>query len=167
MRAVRKRKRMRPSVDPQPARELIEPLFRWLKLDDKARSFQAMRAFAEAAGPRIAARARAEALRGTILFVRVSSSAWAHELHALKHEIVDKLRRTPGGETVAELRFSVGPLDEAPAWESGSDPAALPEAPAPAPAPAELAQALGSVADVELQSELSRLYARGGRRSPT
>jgi hypothetical protein len=154
-------------VEPQPARELIEPLFHWLKLDERARQFRALRAFALAAGPRIAGRARAEALRGPILFVRVSSSAWAHELHALKHEILDKLRRTSGGEQVAELRFSVGPLADAPAWEVGPV-AAPPSEPEPAaPPPSELAQALGGVTDAELKDELSRLYARGGRRSPT
>jgi predicted nucleic acid-binding Zn ribbon protein len=95
-----KRRAARPSGAPRPSSELVEELFRRLKLDDAARSFRAVRAFARAAGPRIGAGARAERLRGATLYVRASTSAWTHHLHALKAQLLDKLRRTPGGEIV-------------------------------------------------------------------
>ena len=45
-----RRKNARPSTQPRPTRALIDGTFRWLKLDDNARSFRAMHAFAQVAG---------------------------------------------------------------------------------------------------------------------
>jgi hypothetical protein len=143
----------------------MDACFRWLNLDEPARAHRALRAFQRAAGPRIGARARAERLRGAILFVRVTSSAWAQELHVLKAQLLTKLQRTPGGEGVFDLRFTVGPIDDLPDWE------ALPVAPPPEESPgfrvpevpsAELAQAIANVQDAELREELSRLLLRDG-----
>jgi hypothetical protein len=154
---------VRPSVAPQPTAALVEQTFKWLRLDDTARSFRALEAFSRAAGPRIRERARAERLRGAILYVRVASAAWSHELHALKSELLQKLQRTPGGEGVEDLRFSVGPLGEVPSWERG--PRSQAEEP-PRPRVAdEIARAMGGVTDDDLREQLTRLYARLGSRS--
>src|SRR5579859_3662561 len=107
----------RPRSPPQPVAQLVDPVFRSLKLDETARSFRAQRAFAQAAGPRLRRVARAEKLRGKTLYVRVSSSAWSQELHAFIAPLLDKIRRTPGGEAVEDLRFTVGPFDDLPDWE--------------------------------------------------
>jgi hypothetical protein len=153
---------------------LVDPLFRWLKLDETARQFRALRAFSEAAGPRIGARARAERLRGGTLYVRVSTAAWSHQLHALKSTLIEKLHATPGGEPVEDLRFSVGPLDEVPDWASPSPPSpteatssrTLTKPPSRPPAD-EIVRAMGEVVDDELREELTRLYARlGSRKRP-
>jgi len=154
-----KRRGARPSARPEATSTVLDGVLRSLNLDDTARGFRAMRAFALAAGPGLRGRARAEKVRGSILFVRVTSSAWAHELHTLKAPLLDKLRRTVGGESIADLRFSVGPLDELPDF---TVPPAAPEAPrpaAPAPAPLlpELERAVGQVRDGELRDEISRL----------
>jgi hypothetical protein len=168
----RKRRGVRPSVQPCASSSLIDDVFARLKLDETARSFRAVRAFARAAGPRISSHARAERLRGAVLYVRVSSSAWAHEMHALKEQLVDKLRRTAGGEDVRDLRFSVGPLDELPGWdEARRDDRRAPTAGETASQmaqemAAEVAGALAGVGDAELRQELSRLYARLGARRP-
>jgi Dna[CI] antecedent, DciA len=162
----RMKRAARKSVRPEPAAELLDPLFRALKLDEAARSFRAARAFAVAAGPRIRAIARAERLRGTTLHVRVATSAWSHELHALKAQLVDKLRRTPGGQPIEDLRFSVGPLDELPDWEApraGAAAAAPPPAPADTPLDAELARALESVRDPELRADLAAVLIKAPR----
>jgi hypothetical protein len=158
----RKRKGVRPSVQPQPTHQLIDDVFRWLKLDEPARAYRALRAFQRAAGPRITSRARAERLRGSILFVRVTSSAWSQELHVLKEQLVSKLQRTPGGEIIQDLRFTVGPLDDLPDWD------ALPAAQSVVPEtsqerqdlPPSLAEAVANVKDPELREELSRLLLR-------
>jgi predicted nucleic acid-binding Zn ribbon protein len=137
----RPRRHTRPSTQPEQMSALVEPLFRWLKLDDAARGFRASRAFSRAAGPRIRAVARAEKLRGATLYVRVQTSAWSHELHALKAQLVEKLRKTPGGEGVEELRFNVEPLEE-------------------------LRRAVAEIADPELRAELSLLCAKLPRSRP-
>ena|SRR2546423_8221172 len=144
----------------------MDGTFRWLKIDEHARSFRAMHAFAQVAGARIGAHARGERLRGSILYVRCDSSAWTQHLHVMKESLLERLHKTPGGEGVAELRFNVGPLDEVAGWDL---PAAATEAAAPAaPAalPEEVARALGSVEDPELRDELARLYGKLGARTP-
>src|SRR6202012_4943119 len=119
-----------------------------------------MRAFSIAAGPRIGEHVRGERLRGSILYLRCDSSAWAQHLHMLKSSLLERLQRTPGGEGVADLRANVGPLDEVVGWEAPV-PGAAGEAPAaPVEPPAEVAQALDGVADPELRAELARLYGK-------
>ena len=160
-----RRKGTRPSTQPRPTRALMDGTFRWLKLDDNARSFRAMHAFSVVAGARIGAHARGERLRGSILYVRCDSSAWTQHLHVMKEQLLERLHKTPGGEDIAELRFNVGPLDEVAGWELPTPPpVAANEPEAPAELPAEIARALGSVEDPQLRDELARLYGKFGAR---
>ena len=169
---ARKKRAVRPSGPPLPFRALVDDLFVWLKLDEPARAFRALRAFSRAAGPRIRERARAERLRGSTLYVRVSSSGWSQELHTLKSPLLAKLRRTPGGESVEDLRFTVGPLDELPDWDAVPEPVAPdPSLPKPSkivdePMGVELAQAVEEVRDPELREALIRLLARPSSKAP-
>ncbi len=154
-----RRAHKRPSTPPETIVRTMGGLWSWLNLGDDARGYRAMRAFSRAAGARIQKVARAEKLRGATLYIRVVSSAWSHELHALKGELLEKLRRTPGGEGVEELRFSVGPLDEAPDWNAPAPPEPKrPRRPAPPPPPVEeMRRVAEGVADPELREALSRL----------
>jgi Dna[CI] antecedent, DciA len=161
-----KKKGTRPSTQPRPTSQLLDGTFRWLKLDEHARSFRAMRAFALAAGARIGEHARAERLRGSILYVRCDSSAWTQHLHVMKATLLERLHKTPGGDCVQEIRFNVGPLDEVAGWDAPAPAAA--EAPATTHAlSAEVARALGDVADPELRAHLTRLYGKLGARGAT
>jgi hypothetical protein len=153
-------------VQPRRAADLLDGTFRWLKLDETARTFRALEGFSRAAGPRIRAHARAERMRGGILYVRVASAAWSHELSALKAQLLAKLQRTPGCEDIRDLRFNVGPLDEVPGWPGAAPPQTEVE-PAVRAADPELTRAIGGVPDTELRESLSRLFARSGpRRRP-
>jgi predicted nucleic acid-binding Zn ribbon protein len=166
----RRRKDARPSVQPRPASQLLDGTFRRLKLDEAARSFRAMRAFAlaVAANTRIGEHARAERLRGSILYVRCDSSSWTQHLHVMKTQLLECIHKTPGGEEVQELRFNVGPLDEVADWESPAR-AVVEIEPEAHELPAEVARALGDVTDEELREHLVRLYGKLGatKRSPT
>jgi Dna[CI] antecedent, DciA len=159
-----RKKGQRPSTQPRPTSQLLDGTFRWLKLDDSAASFRAMRAFFIAAGPRIGEHARAERLRGSILYVRCDSSSWTQHLHMLKASILERLHKTSGGEGINELRFNVGPLDEVAGWEP--PPASPPPEPEAAPhaLPDELAHALDDVDDPELRAHLTHLYGKLGSR---
>lgn len=157
----------RPSVKPQPASLVVDQLFRSLKLDEPARGYRACKAFQRAAGARILQSARAERMKGAILYVRVSSSAWAQNLSLMREQIVAKLQRTPGGEGVNDLRFHVGPIEELPDWEA---PVAAPGAPCVTGGPPtldeELRRAIAQVKDDELRAELTRLLSPDDRGSP-
>jgi hypothetical protein len=152
---------------PEATSALLPAVFKRLRIEDLARGFQAQQAFARAAGPSLAARARAEKLRGSTLYVRVASGPWAHQLHALKAELLEKLRRTPGGEVVTDLRFIVGPVESVPGWPSSGNAdkrQAKPSAREPQRAELsdELVRALAEVADPELRAALVR--AAGAKR---
>jgi hypothetical protein len=54
---------------------------------------------------------RAEYLREGTLFVRVSSSALAHQITLLKREILVRMAPLMEPGTVTDLRTRVGPLD--------------------------------------------------------
>jgi predicted nucleic acid-binding Zn ribbon protein len=159
-----RRKGLRPSTQPRPTSQLLDGTFRWLKLDENAASFRAMHAFHVAAGARIGEHARAERLRGSILYVRCDSSSWTQHLHMLKASILERLHKTPGGQGVNELRFNVGPLDEVAGWEPPT-PATAPEPQAaPHALPDELAHALDDIDDPELRAHIAKLYGKLGTR---
>jgi hypothetical protein len=157
-------------VQPERTSELVEPLFKWLKLDEPARAFRALRAFSRAAGPRIRAIARAERLRSGTLYVRVQTAAWSQELTVLKSALVEKLKRTPGGEAIEDVRFHVGPLDELPNWEEIEAPkssvARADAKPARDVQLEELRKTIEQVSDPELRAELSLLCAKLQRPLP-
>jgi hypothetical protein len=163
-----RRRKGRPSTQPRQTRTLMSPLFTWLKLDQKMASFRAMKAFWDAVSPRIRAHARGERLLGTTLYVRVESAAWSHELGVLKPALLDKLKKTPGGEEVQDLRFSVGPLSEVPDWSGRTSGAQQELLDVPESIPDEIQRALEGVTDPEMREQLTRMVKRVGvRRSRT
>jgi predicted nucleic acid-binding Zn ribbon protein len=153
---------------PEATSALLPSVFKRLRIEDLARGFQAQQAFARAVGPTMAARARAEKLRGSTLYVRVASGPWAHQLHALKAELLEKLRRTPGGEVVTDLRFVVGAVESVPGWEAprkSAQPRAATHGTAqPEPLSDELVRALADVRDEELRASLMRAAGLRSRR---
>ncbi len=153
---MKRRRRSRPSVQPRPTVEFVDAIFRRLKLDATARAFLAMRAFTEAAHT-LKARARAERLRGTTLYVRVASAAWSQQLHALKAELLEKTRAIAGGDAIHDLRFEVGPLEEIHEWRP-EDPRAPMPTPQRAPPSDTIVHAMGEVKDADLRDDLVRLY---------
>jgi predicted nucleic acid-binding Zn ribbon protein len=162
-----RRRKGRPSVQPQKTRNLVAPLFNWLKLDQKASTFRALKAFWDAVSPRIRAHARGERLFGATLYVRVESAAWSHELSILKPALLEKLRATSGGEGVQDLRFTVGPLSEVPDWSGTTSRARQELLEVPEPIPDELNRALEDVADPEMRENFRQLMKRlGVRRRP-
>jgi hypothetical protein len=153
-------------VAPERVERFVDEVLRSLKVDETARGFRALRAFQQVAGPRLHARARGERLRGATLYVRVTSSAWAQELHTLKAALLDKLHATRGGEHVEDIRFSVGPLDELPDWTPYDREAAARAAEEAPRAPLEpaLDEAVSAVKDPELREALSLALSRAPRR---
>ena len=60
-------------------------------------------------GPRVAARAWPDALERGVLYVRVSNSAWMHELAFLREAMIEAARRVTGDPPlVKEIRFHLG-----------------------------------------------------------
>lgn len=143
-------------VEPARGWALMRPALKRLKLDKIIESYLAMRAFDLVYGGVVRHRARAERYARKVLFIRAESSAWVQELSFLKEEILKKLNRTVGGLEIKDLRFTVGPIDDLPTWET-PPPAPPPERPPYAPDP-RVAGALTQVEDKELRERLADLY---------
>jgi predicted nucleic acid-binding Zn ribbon protein len=78
----------------------------------RAREFRAFDAYARAVGPTFRARTQPERLAGTTLFVRVASSALAHELVLLRAEVIARMAAELGPDVVTELRTRVGQVEK-------------------------------------------------------
>ncbi len=161
---LRSARARRKQVAPETTSSLVESTLRRLHLDDTVRGLRAMRAFGEAAGPRIGARARAERLRGRVLYVRVATSAWSQELHVLRSAILERMQKIPGGEEVDTLRFHVGEVDALPEWREEAAPAAAVPVEVAMHAPTELDgplhAALSEITDEELRTRMTQMLER-------
>jgi len=65
----------------------------------------------KAVGPAIARHAQPQALRGKKLTLIVDSPAWMQQLSLLKPEIVEKVNRTLGKETIKDITLRLGEVE--------------------------------------------------------
>ena len=65
-------------------------------------------AWHKAVGKTISAQTRVDRLDHDTLLVKVSSSAWMHQLQFVKNEIMEKLNEILGKESVRNIFFSIG-----------------------------------------------------------
>lgn len=61
-------------------------------------------------GPPISDHAKPFAVKGPLLLVHVSSSAWLHQLRFLKAELLQKLNQGLKNDPISDIRFKIGPL---------------------------------------------------------
>jgi predicted nucleic acid-binding Zn ribbon protein len=85
--------------------EAIGELARSFGIQDKLRQYEAVNQWASIVGKRIAREAEAVKVEKGVLVVRVKTSVWRNELNMRKHEIIEKLNRAIGSETVKDIRF--------------------------------------------------------------
>jgi hypothetical protein len=155
----------RESHGPRPGGSLVDAVFARTGLLGEARDWRVLHAWHRMAGPRLTRHTRAERVRGTTLLVRVASASWANELTYLRADLLARLRAQPEAAWIDELRFTIGPLDELPAWD---DPAPTAAAAAPAQPTEALPPVDGGkvvaellqVKDPELRAALAELFAR-------
>ena len=116
-------------------------------------------AWNRAVGPQIGAKAQPDRLRDDVLYVRVSTSVWMHELQFMKQDIIEKLNGILGAAAVSQIRFFIGDVE------------APPEKPSPRIAPVDASDlraderdyidsALAGVADPELRKILRDTMCR-------
>ena len=78
-------------------------------------------AWNRAAGPQIAAKAQPDRLREEVLYVRVATSVWMHELQYMKQNIISKLNGILGGTKVSQIRFFIGEVEAPRVSHTGPD----------------------------------------------
>jgi predicted nucleic acid-binding Zn ribbon protein len=79
-----------------------------LNLDARMREYAVWGVWTKAVGDTIAQQAQPAFVRGGILFVKCSSSAWIQQLHFMKGTIRDSLNRLLGNEVIKDIRFQMG-----------------------------------------------------------
>ncbi|MBI5478691.1 MAG: DUF721 domain-containing protein [Deltaproteobacteria bacterium] len=133
------------------AQELLEP--------------RAIVAWADVAGPRVAARTRAERLKDGVLTVRVDGAAWLNELTYLKADLLARLNEHLGGGVVRDIRFLPGTVPQAPARPA---PAAPEEEPPPLDpmVAARIRAEAEAIADPALREAIVALRLKVARRPP-
>ncbi len=143
-----------------------------LGIGGKVREHRLVTEWESMVGPRVAARARPDGLERGVLYVRVTNSAWMHELGFLRQALVEAARRVTGDPPIVkEVRFHLGSRHAA--RDDGDDPVAelaarrkprpAPRAPAPAvdaAAAAEIDRSTASVGDGELREIIRAAWKR-------
>ena len=76
----------------------------------RALEFRVFDCYTRLVGELLRTRTAPERLAGTTLFVRVATSALAHEVTLMRAEILDRLNAELGPATVTELRTRVGKI---------------------------------------------------------
>jgi predicted nucleic acid-binding Zn ribbon protein len=103
-------KRRPRNPEPETAASLLPAVVARLGGDDRGTEQRVSMAWADAVGEMLNRRARPESLRGRTLYVRVESSALAHELTLLKGAVIERLRVALGASLVDDLRTRVGSI---------------------------------------------------------
>jgi Dna[CI] antecedent, DciA len=93
---------------PETTGDLMGQVLARLGGQGRALEFRVFDAYARVVGELLRTRTAPERIAGTTLFVRVATSALAHEVTLLRGEILAKLAADIGPGTITELRTRVG-----------------------------------------------------------
>src|SRR5512143_2743525 len=96
-------------------------------LEGRLREYRIFGLWDRTVGPAIARHARPQALRGKKLGLIVDSPAWMQQLSLMKPDIIEKLNRELGRETIGDITMRLGDVEQAdrPEAEEGVAKAAL------------------------------------------
>lgn len=96
----------------------VKGALRRLNLDTKMRGYAVWGVWDQAVGETVAQQAQPAFVRGGILFVKCSSSAWMQQLQFMKVTIRDELNRLLGREVIKDIRFQIGIISRSTHGES-------------------------------------------------
>lgn len=96
-------------TQPESAASLVNAVVAKIGGDARAVEHRVFDGYALAVGSLLSYRSHPEKLRGSTLFVRVGSSAIAHQLTMLKGDILVRLAEVLGPGVVSDIRTRVGP----------------------------------------------------------
>jgi predicted nucleic acid-binding Zn ribbon protein len=82
-----------------------------LNLDARMKGYAAWMVWDKAVGDTIAQQAQPAFMRGGVLFVKCSSSAWMQQLQFMKGQICAQLNQLLGKEVIKDIRFQMGMID--------------------------------------------------------
>jgi predicted nucleic acid-binding Zn ribbon protein len=103
-----KRRPFRVQEEPEATADLMAGLISRMGGTGRALEYRVFAAYSEAAGGVLRARTTPDSFRDGTLFIRVGSSALAHELTLLRAELLERLRAALGPGVVTAIRTRVG-----------------------------------------------------------
>ncbi len=131
-----KRRARKPGSAPVRAGAILAELLARRGVASAVREQRLVTEWHDIVGERVATRAWPDGLRNGVLFVRVTNSAWLHELAFLKEKLVERANRVVGHPPlVREVRLHLGPCRGAAADDIVAELAAMRRRPRPVPAP--------------------------------
>jgi len=89
---------------------ILEKTLKKFDLEIKIKEGKIWEIWDEAVGPTVARNAQPESIRGRVLFVRVSTSAWMQQLQFIKERIIEKLNQSLGKTLVKSISFRLGTI---------------------------------------------------------
>ncbi len=110
---TRRQRPRRRAAEPQTAADLMSQVVARLGGESRAAEHRVFECFEAIVGAPLRNRAQADSLKGTTLFIKVTSSALAHELTLLRGTILDRMAEQLGPGVVTELRTRIGALPPA------------------------------------------------------
>jgi hypothetical protein len=96
---------------PETSADLMGPVLARLGGQGRALEFRVFDCYTRIVGDLLRARTAPERMTGSTLFVRVATSALAHEVTLMRGDILAKMTLELGVGTVTELRTRVGKVD--------------------------------------------------------
>jgi predicted nucleic acid-binding Zn ribbon protein len=89
----------------------VKGALRRLNLDARMRGYAVWGVWDQAVGETVAQQAQPAFVRGGVLFVKCSSSAWMQQLQFMKGNICKELNRLLRKEVIKDIRFQMGMID--------------------------------------------------------
>lgn len=164
----------KPRKEPLEAGALVESVLRRYGVSAPVREHRLVTSWDEIVGERVAARAWPDGLKDGVLWVRVSNSAWMHELSFLREPIAARANELVGARIVRDVRFHLGSRNASAEEDRDDVVAALsrrlrprkkatPARPTPSPALLDaIDEETARVSDPELRDTLRALRRRLG-----
>jgi hypothetical protein len=128
-----------------------------LNLDAKMKGYAAWGVWDKAVGETIAQQAQPAFMRGGVLFVKCSSSAWMQQLQFMKGKICEQLNRLLGKDVIKDIRFQMGMIDR---LSQGDASAKNQEVVLDAAEQARIDEALRPLADPEMREIARRIMIK-------
>jgi len=97
---------------PESVGPILDRLLKNLEIDKKVDEGQALLIWPEVAGPKMAAKTRAESVFRGRMTVLAQNPAWVQECTFMRIQIKDKLNKMLGREVIKEIVFRVGEVEK-------------------------------------------------------
>ena len=93
-----------------PLSQVLETIIDQCRRESGGGIYHLAQVWEKAIGPPIADNTKPFAVKGSLLLVHVSSSAWLHQLRFLKAELLQRLNHNLKGGRIEDIKFKIGPL---------------------------------------------------------